>query len=183
MLVGWSRNQWWLRRDKRPWGGIFWEMFPESTEKLWSGSGQGCTSCWQLDLVMCKCHPGGTDFESMRRHGAQLGLVTMRVQGRPLVKVQPQWQLKARTEGVMQRSWGLALWREPVRGYWWKYNPVAAEESSISESMGMTTKNSSSRGVEPARSQKKRFVCCRGQSWRSYHGSLQESRRSWINHR
>jgi hypothetical protein len=33
-----------------------------------------------------------------------------------------------RTEGFMQRSWGLALWREPMRGYWWKYSPVAAED-------------------------------------------------------
>ena len=32
-----------------------------------------------------------------------------------------------KTEGVMQRSWGLAPWREPMRGYWWSL--VAAEDT------------------------------------------------------
>jgi len=55
------------------------------------------------------------------------------------------WQ--PRTEGVLQRSRGLAPWREPVRGYWWSL--VAAEGHSVLEMPvpGMITKNSSS-GVD-----------------------------------
>jgi hypothetical protein len=30
----------------------------------------------------------------------------------------------------MQSSWGLAPWKEPLRGYLWKYSPVAAEDTS-----------------------------------------------------
>ena len=51
---------------------------------------------------MCKSHPGGTGFESMRGYEEQLRLSTVRAHGRPLVKVQPQLQLMAQTEGVMQ---------------------------------------------------------------------------------
>lgn len=36
-----------------------------------------------------------------------------------------------RTEIVMKGSWGLAPWKEPMRGYWW--NVVAPEDSSILE--------------------------------------------------
>jgi hypothetical protein len=36
-----------------------------------------------------------------------------------------------RTEGVMQRSWGLALWREPMRGCCWSL--VTVDDSSVLE--------------------------------------------------
>jgi hypothetical protein len=39
------------------------------------------------------------------------------------------WQL--RTERVMQRIWGLAPWREPMRGHWWSL--VVAEDPSLLE--------------------------------------------------
>ena len=55
----------------------------------------------QLDLVICKNHPSGTGFEGMRGHEEQLRLGTVGVQGRPLVKLQPQLQLMAQDKGVM----------------------------------------------------------------------------------
>ena len=53
-------------RHQHHWGKIFWEIFPERTEKLCSWSTHGCTSCWQLDLVNCKSHLLGTGFEGMK---------------------------------------------------------------------------------------------------------------------
>ena len=48
----------------------------------------------QLDLVMCKNPPGGTDFEGMKGSwGATERLCTMRGHGRSLMKVQSQLQL------------------------------------------------------------------------------------------
>jgi hypothetical protein len=44
---------------------------------------------------MSKSHPDGTGVEGMRGHGEQLRLSTLRSYERPLVKVQPQWQLMA----------------------------------------------------------------------------------------
>jgi hypothetical protein len=44
----------------------------------------------QWDLVMCKSHPGGTDFEGMKGQTEQLRLSTVRGHGRPLVNVQLQ---------------------------------------------------------------------------------------------
>jgi hypothetical protein len=41
----------------------------------------------QLDLVMCKCHPGDTGNEAIKGHEEQLRLGTVRSHGRPLVKV------------------------------------------------------------------------------------------------
>ena len=47
------RNQLWLR-DQHHRGKIFWEGFPQGqhTEAVMGGG-------WQLNLVMCKSHPGG----------------------------------------------------------------------------------------------------------------------------
>jgi hypothetical protein len=42
---------------------IFWEVFPEITEKLCSRGSHSCTSCLQPDLAIYKSHPGGTGFE------------------------------------------------------------------------------------------------------------------------
>ena len=46
----------------------------------------------QLKLVIYKSYPGGSGFETMK--GQQLMLGIVRGQERPLMKVQPQWQLK-----------------------------------------------------------------------------------------
>ena len=48
-----------------------------------------------MDLIMCKSHSGCTGFEGMKRSWGQLRLGTLRDQERSLVKVQPQWQMKA----------------------------------------------------------------------------------------
>ena len=49
----------------------------------------------QWDLVMCKGHPGGTGFEGMKGSHSAAEAHSVRGHGRPLVKVQPQLQLKA----------------------------------------------------------------------------------------
>ena len=71
-----------------------------SSEKCFLKAQRGCVPeiakvvlLLQWDLVMCKGHPGGTGFESMRGHTEQLRLSTVRGHGRPLVKVQSQLQL------------------------------------------------------------------------------------------
>ena len=46
-----------------------------------------CILCCQPNLVMCKSHSGGTDFEGYEE---QPSLGPVRGQERPLVKVQPQ---------------------------------------------------------------------------------------------
>ena len=58
---------------------------------------------------------------------------------------------KPMNEEVMQRSWGLAPWRKPLRGYWWKCRPVTAKDPSIwrVQYHGITTKNNSNSGEEP----------------------------------
>jgi hypothetical protein len=58
-------------------------------------------------------------LKAWRSHGENLRPDTVRGQERPLVKVQPQLQFNFRG-WRSERSWGLAPWREPRRGYWWK---------------------------------------------------------------
>lgn len=36
-------------------------------------------------------------------------------------------------KGSLQRNWGLAPRREPMRGNWWQCSPVAARDSSVLE--------------------------------------------------
>jgi hypothetical protein len=48
-----------------------------------------------LDLLMCRSHPGGTGFDIMKESWRVAEVGTVRGHGRPLVKVQPQLQLKA----------------------------------------------------------------------------------------
>lgn len=60
-----------------------------SVQKLWSRDDQRCTSCWQLNLVLCESQLGGVHFEG-RKGGlqGQLRLCTIKkVLERPLVKV------------------------------------------------------------------------------------------------
>ena len=76
-----------------------------------------------LDLVICKSYPGGTGFEGIK--GSCREAKAVRGQGRPLVKVQPQVQLKA----------------QDLRGHavFWRC-----------QYHEMTTKNSSNSGVQEA---------------------------------
>jgi hypothetical protein len=103
---------------KRP-SEIFWEVFPESTEKVCSRGSHGCTLGWQLDLIMCKSHPGGTGFEGMK--GSWRAASACHWWG---CSLSCNWW--HRIEEVKQRSWGLAPWREPMRGYWWSLGPSCA---------------------------------------------------------
>ena len=41
-------------------------MFTESRDKPCFRGGQGCSPCWQPDLVRCKHHPEGTSFEGIK---------------------------------------------------------------------------------------------------------------------
>jgi hypothetical protein len=66
-----------------------------------------------------------------RGHGENLRLGILRGQRRPLMKMQPQLQLMAQDWRGYARSWGLASWREPMRGYWWSF--VAVEDPRILE--------------------------------------------------
>jgi hypothetical protein len=52
-----------IRRDQHLRDEIFWEMFRESREKLFSRGSQGCIS-WQLDLL--KSYPGGMGFGDVK---------------------------------------------------------------------------------------------------------------------
>lgn len=63
-------------------------------------------------------------LKAWESHGEQLRLGTSRGQERPLVKEEPQWQLKTQDRRVKQGFWGSAPWREPMRRYWWKWSPV-----------------------------------------------------------
>ena len=49
----------------------------------------------QRDLVICKGHPGGTGFEGMKGSHKAAEAGHCERPWRPLVKVQPQLQLKA----------------------------------------------------------------------------------------
>lgn len=55
---------------------------------------------------------------------------------RLLVKVQSQWQLKAKGWRVHTKKLKLGTWREPMRGYWWRQSPVAAEDLRVLGSFG-----------------------------------------------
>ena len=49
----------------------------------------------QRDLVICKGHPGGTGFEGMKGSCKAAEVRHCERHGRPLIKVQPQFQLMA----------------------------------------------------------------------------------------
>jgi hypothetical protein len=66
----------------------------------------------QPDLVMCKSHPGGTGFEIWRCSSWCLTLWEARRSHWWSCSLSGSW--RPRTEGVMQRSWGLTPWREPI---------------------------------------------------------------------
>jgi hypothetical protein len=84
------------------------------------------------------------------------------------------WHL--RTEGVMQRSWGLAPGREPMKGYWWSL--VSVEDLSILE---MPVPWDDHQEQQQQWSEVNQSLeCYRGQSWRSDASSLELPRRSCV---
>jgi hypothetical protein len=102
----------------------------------------------QPDLAIYKSHPGGTGFEPWKGSIWCLALWEVRRGHWWRCNLSGSW--RPRTEGVMQRSWGLAPCQEPVRGY--LCSPVAAEDSSVwrVQYHEMTTKNSSSSELQAA---------------------------------
>ena len=104
----------------------------------------------QLYLVMCKSYPGGTGFEGMRGHEEQLRLGTVRGQGRPLVKGQPQVQL-----GLGLRGHAKKLKLGTIKGAYerllMKPNCSRRLQCIGDASIKMITKNSISNGVESTR--------------------------------
>ena len=111
---------------------------------------------------MIKSHPGGTGFEGMKVSWRAAEVWHCESHGRPLVKVQLSCNWWPRTEGVMQRSWGLAPWREPMRGYCW--SQVTVEDSSILEMLVPRT----AAAVEYTQLELRRHgVCYKGQGWRN----------------
>lgn len=90
---------------------------------------------------------------------------------------------RPRIGGVLERS--EALHHETslvMRGYWWKWNPVVAEDLGFwrCQCRGMATKNCSTGGMEPAKAWKTSRVFC-GRSFRRQLRPLKEPRRSWVN--
>ena len=85
----------------------------------------------QWDLVMCKGHPGGTGFEGMKGswRAVEVTEALWEAMEGHWWRCSLSWSWWPRTEGVMQRNWGLAPWREPMRGYWWSV--VEIEDSSV----------------------------------------------------
>lgn len=92
-------------------------MVPKSAQKLCSRGGLG----WQPRLVMPKSHPGGTSFENMTKSPRAPEFWRCE---RPLVKVYPQWQLKAQNwrnygeklrVGTMKRAYERLLAKEQPR--------------------------------------------------------------------
>jgi hypothetical protein len=117
-------------------GSVFWEH-KEVVFQRWP-------RLYLVDLVMCKNHPGSAGFEGMKL-GEQLSLATVQLHWWRCSLSCSWWP---RTEGVTQRSWGLAPWRETIRDYWWSL--VAAEDPKYFKCQchGMITKNSSGSGVD-----------------------------------
>jgi hypothetical protein len=96
------------------------------------------------------------------------------------------WRWRHRIDQVMQRRWALALWREIVRGYWWKCSLVAAEDPSILEIPVPWDDHQEQQQQCSGWSQlesRRQAVCYRGQSQRNDLSPLEEPRRQWVNPR
>jgi hypothetical protein len=152
---------------KRP-ASLRWNLLgSENTEKLCFRGSYGFTSCWQPYLVMCKSHPGGTGFGTWRGVAVMLG--TVRGQKKPLVKVQPQWQLRAQDWRGHAGKLRLSTMK---RDYEWLFVKVQSSCSGRQQCFGdasaMRWPSRTAAAVEYGQLESRRqCVCYKGQSWRS----------------
>jgi hypothetical protein len=86
----------------------------------------------QLDLAMCKSHPGGTGFEGMKAlrtaeawHCKRPWKAIGEGAAPAVIITAHDWR------GHAKKFLGLAPWREPMRGYWWSL--VAAKDPKVLE--------------------------------------------------
>lgn len=138
MLVNWS---WELSSDLRAASLSTGKCFHGvSTQKLCSRGGQGCTWCWQPNLVLCNRHPSGTSFKGMKGSLKGSGGLALRK-----FRGGHRWQLKAQEWAGLVEKLRFGTWGEPRRDYWWKCRPLAAEIPGFwrCRSHGITTKDSS----------------------------------------
>jgi hypothetical protein len=134
---------------------------PESTQKLCSRGNHGFTSHWQLDLVLV--------WKARRGQGEQLRLGFGRGQKRPLVTVQPQWQLKAQGWRGRVEKLSLGTMKRAYKRLLLKTQPSYSRRPNILE---MPVSWDDHQGLQPQWSAaclglEDSCVCCRGQSpWR-----------------
>ena len=74
-------------------------------------------------------------------------------------------------KGVMKISWGLALWREPMRGYWWSL--VVVEDPSVLVLMPVPW-DDHQEGQQHCSEVNHSPECYRGQSWSDDPSPLEE---------
>lgn len=114
--LGLQTELWWKRDQHQRVKSTGKCVLGVSTQKLGSRSGQGCTSCWQLHLVV-KSHPCGYWFW---RHGGVMGSnwgLTLwtgleslkRIEERLLLKVQPSFRRRPQRFGDAS----VVEWPEP----------------------------------------------------------------------